>query len=86
MDQFGFVKSWSRESNKSEKKVRVDDQGKTVPAEPRPRRGKGEGKGSENRKEQKLGGSEERESERRKVRRIRRKEGYLHADPVGRRI
>ena len=39
---------------------------------------------SEDRKDEKLGGSEERGSERREVRRIKRIERDLHADPVGR--
>ena len=42
--------------------------------------------GSEDRKEDRFGGSEERGSERRKVRRIKRTEGDLHADPMRRRI
>ena len=38
------------------------------------------------RKKEKLGGSKKRGSERRNVRRTRRKEKYLHADPMGRLI
>ena len=79
-----MAKCWSR----TEKKFPVDDWDQKGEAEPRPRRGDG-GRGTGGRGEVNLPRFPRLRrirSERRKVRRIGRKERDLHADPVGRRI
>ena len=88
-DDLWLAKSWSPKSNKSERKLRRDDRHQTPPAEPRPSRGEGGSGGwggSENWKKDRFGESEKRGSARRKIRRIRRTEGDLHAYPMGRQI
>ena len=95
LDDLGVAKNWSQKSKKSEKWLRGDARLRNTIASWCQGGGRGGGKpppglgglgGSEDRKEDRFGGSEERGSERRKVRRIRRTQGALHADPMGRRI